>query len=68
VDYPLERVVPERVFDVYDDESDGRSNESVHVFTNPPEQQPHEEARTTRKWTATQLFQQANNPCCETYG
>jgi hypothetical protein len=41
--FDLERAVPKPVFDVYADESDGCSNESVHVFANPPEQQPHEE-------------------------
>lgn len=44
-DYPLERAVPELLFDVDDDGSDGGSNESVHVFSTTPEQQSYEEER-----------------------
>jgi hypothetical protein len=42
-DYPLERDISEPVFAVYDDESEGCSIESVHVFTCTPEQLTNEE-------------------------
>ena len=40
--YSLEQATAEPVFDVYDDESDGCSNEGAQVFTGSPEQQTYE--------------------------
>jgi hypothetical protein len=41
--YPLEIASPEPVFDVYDDNMNGCSNESVLVFTGSPKQLSYEE-------------------------
>jgi hypothetical protein len=44
-DYPLERDTTEPVFAVYDEESDGYSNDPVHVLTGTPEQLTYEEEK-----------------------
>jgi hypothetical protein len=42
-DYPLERDVPEPLFDVYDDDVDDCSTEFVDVLSGTPKQQSHEQ-------------------------
>jgi hypothetical protein len=42
-DYPLERDVPEPLFDIYDDDVDDCSTEFVDVLSGTPKQKSHEE-------------------------